>query len=302
VKRTLLVAAALLGAALLFWAIRAMFETATVDLASLAWRTPRRTALMRAREAAARKERRAYRIDQRTVPYDHVSPLLRRAVLVAEDDAFFSHGGLDWNEIRASARANLSRGRVVRGGSTITQQLAKNLYLGEERTAGRKLEEAALAIRIERTLTKRRIFELYLNLIEWGDGVFGAEAAARRWFGVSSSDLDPRQACLLAAVIVNPRRYSPLHPSRRIERRVAIIASRLRRAGVLGEEEYRVAVGLTPASRPGWLSRVFGGLFGGAPDTTVGVAADTTLDAAPAPEDSIAEDGVPADSLGVPGR
>src|SRR5262249_2138420 len=159
--------------------------------------------------------------------YSGISPMLRAAVLVAEDDKFFSHGGLDWKEIQASARTNLKRGRIVRGGSTITQQLAKNLYLGDARSVSRKIKEAMLAGRIENALPKRRILELYLNLIEWGDGIFGCEAAARRYFGVGANDLTPRQALLLAAVIINPRRFSVLTPGPRIEKRVRMIASRM---------------------------------------------------------------------------
>jgi monofunctional biosynthetic peptidoglycan transglycosylase len=222
------------------------YRAAGFQIAPLNRRAPARTAVMREREAEAARIGRKFRIDVRPVPYDRISPLLRRAVLVAEDDAFFSHDGLDWNEIRASARANLSRGRVVRGGSTITQQLAKNLFLGSARTLTRKLEEVFLAGRLERSLTKRRIFELYLNLIEWGDGIFGAEAAARHYFGVAASDLSPRQAVLLAAVIINPRRFSVLDPQRRIERRVKLIAGRLRRRGDLSEVDYRAVLALPP--------------------------------------------------------
>jgi monofunctional glycosyltransferase len=244
-------------------------------VAGLARQTPRFTSLMRARAAAAARAGQHYRVDQRWVSYDRISPTLRRAVLIAEDDAFFSHDGLDWNEMRAAARANLRRGRVVRGGSTITQQLAKNLYLGEERTLLRKLREILLARRLERALSKRRIFELYLNLIEWGDGIFGIEAAAHRHFGVSASDLSPRQAALLAAVIINPRRYSPVEPSRRIESRMRMILSRMRRRGFLSERDYRVAIGEAPPS-----FNPFEWLFGPRPSPT------------PEPE--------PADSLEAP--
>ncbi len=226
------------------------WDVARFDVASLAKRTPDRTALMRQREAEARRQGRRLALDVRTVPYERISPLLRRAVLVAEDDAFFRHGGFDWNEVRASARRNLGSGRVVRGGSTITQQLAKNLFLGSERSLTRKLREALLAVRLERALTKRRIFELYLNRIEWGPGIFGAEAAARRYFGVPASALSPRQAVRLAAVIINPVRYSPLTPSPRIERRVRIIAGRLRRRGDLDEAGYRDVLGLPPPEPP----------------------------------------------------
>jgi monofunctional biosynthetic peptidoglycan transglycosylase len=222
----------------------------------------------RAREAAAKG--RTARVDQRWVPYARVSPLLRHAILVAEDDAFFAHGGLDWDEIREAARRDLERRRVVRGGSTITQQLAKNVFLGDERTLWRKLTEAFLALRLERALGKRRIFELYLNLIEWGDGIYGAEAAARRYFGVPASDLNPREAVLLAAVIINPRRYSPLHPSRRIERRAKMIARRLARRGVLSAADLAQAIGEPP------VAIVPGG------DSAVAESVATPVDTAPA--------------------
>jgi monofunctional biosynthetic peptidoglycan transglycosylase len=248
--RWLLTAALLAVAAVVAMVAWAALRAAAVDVAALERTVPRRTAMMLRREAADRDAGRAPRTVQRWVPYERISPLLRRAVLVAEDDAFFQHGGLDWNEIRASARQDLERRRFTRGGSTLTQQLAKNLWLGPERTPWRKLEEVFLALRLERTLSKRRIFELYLNLIEWGDGVYGAEAAARRWFGVPASALDARQAVRLAAVIINPRRYSPVEPSRRIERRIRIIASRLRRRGALDEATWRDVVGAPPAPAP----------------------------------------------------
>ena len=216
------------------------------DVDRLARETPHTTALMRARAAEAKRAGRTWRPRQTWVPYGRISPLLRRAVLTAEDDAFFRHGGLDWNELKAAARRDLEERRVVRGGSTITQQLAKNLHLGDRRTVTRKLTEVFLALRMERALSKRRIFELYLNLIEWGDGVFGAEAAARHYFGVSAAELSPRQATLLAAVVINPRRYSVLAPSRRIERRVRMIAGRLHRRGAFDDAQYAAALGLPP--------------------------------------------------------
>ncbi len=226
--------------------VTSAIEVQRFDVASLARRTPDRTALMKQRIAEAAKKGRPYRVDVRTVSYERISPLLRRAVLIAEDDAFYSHDGLDWNEIRRSAKADWQKGRVVRGGSTITQQLAKNLYLGSERSLTRKLREAFLAVRMEKALSKRRIFELYLNRIEWGDGIFGAEAAARRYFGVSAAGLSPREAVLLAAVIINPIRFSVLAPDRRIERRVKIIASRMRRRGYLNESDYYAAIAQPP--------------------------------------------------------
>jgi len=221
----------------------------TIDVAFLARHNPGRTEVMRQREREARQAGRPYRESRHWVAYDAVSPHLRRAVLIAEDDAFFSHDGLDWNEIRASARKDLQTLRIARGGSTITQQLAKNLWLGTQRTPLRKLEEVVLALRLERSLSKKRIFELYLNVIEWGDGVYGADAAARRWFGTTAGALTARQSVRLAAVIINPRRYSPVEAPRRIERRARMIASRMRRRGELSESDWREVLGL-PATVP----------------------------------------------------
>lgn len=224
----------------------------TFPVAALATRVPARTALMRERQREARAAGRRFRADRRWVPYARIAPVLRRAVLVAEDDAFFAHGGLDWSELGAAAREDLKKRRIVRGGSTITQQLAKNLFLGDARTPFRKLTEMFLAFRLEGALTKRRIFELYLNTIEWGDGIYGVEAASRRYFHVEASDLNPRQAVLLAAVIINPHRYTPIHPGRRIERRARMIADRLHHRGRLDDEAWRIAIGAPPpiASEP----------------------------------------------------
>jgi monofunctional biosynthetic peptidoglycan transglycosylase len=286
-RRRILAAAgiALLLAAAL--ALPALLEGFRHPVAGLAARAPRRTALMLAREAEARRAGRTPRTRQSWVPYDRISPTLRRAVLIAEDDAFFSHGGLDWNEIGASARANWRARRIVRGGSTITQQLARNLFLGERRTLDRKLAEVVLAWRLERTLSKRRIFELYLNLIEWGDGVYGAEAAARSWYGVPAAQLGPREAAALAAVIINPRRYSPVAPSRRIEKRIRTIVNRMARRGFLTPDESDAALGRAPLPA--------------AADTTAPPTDTTGLDGTgvdPGPAEP--PDGRVADSLSLP--
>ena len=246
----LIVIAALgLGATLALLAVSGV-AASLPDVSSLAQRIPTRTALMRQRFAEARRAGRAPRLEQRWVPYAAISPLLRRAVLIAEDDAFFSHDGLDWNEIRASVKRDVEARRIVRGGSTITQQLARNLYLGQERTVTRKLREILLAGRIERALPKRRIFEIYLNVIEWGDGIYGVEAAAWHHFGVPASQLDARRSALLAAVIINPRRYDPVRPARRIERRARMILGRMLRRGFVSEVDYRAALGLPPPAIP----------------------------------------------------
>ncbi len=234
----------LLAGALLVAFVVAGVRVAGIDVGALATGDPGATAIMRQRAREAGEAGRAWHPQRHWVPYERISPHLRRAVLIAEDDAFYSHDGLDWNELQASARKDLAAGRIVRGGSTITQQLAKNLWLSTSRSPMRKLEELVLALRLEHTLGKKRIFELYLNVIEWGDGVFGAEAAARHWFHTSAAGLSARESVRLAAVIINPRRFSPVEPPRRIARRARIIATRMRRRGELSEGDWRGVLGL----------------------------------------------------------
>jgi len=245
-RRVLLGIAAAGVGLLTLLAVIAFARVANIDVHGLVRREPGRSALMREREREARSQGRPYHESRRWVPLERVASALRGAVLVAEDDKFFTHEGLDWNEIRRSAAKNLRSHRVVRGGSTITQQLAKNLWLGSARTPWRKFEEMILAIRLEQSLSKRRILELYLNTIEWGDGVYGIDAAARHWFGVGAGSLDADQAIRLAAVIINPRRFSPVEPDARIERRIRLIAERLRRRGAISDEEFRMTLGLPP--------------------------------------------------------
>ncbi|MEY4374450.1 MAG: hypothetical protein RL760_616 [Candidatus Eisenbacteria bacterium] len=237
----------MLAALVLFVAI-AFVRTATIDVRGLAKRDPGRSAIMRQREREARAKGRVPREAHRAVPLDRIAPTLRAAVLVAEDDKFFSHDGFDWAGIKAAARHDLRTHRFSSGGSTITQQLAKNLWLGTARTPWRKFEEMILAARLEQSLSKRRILELYLNTIEWGDGVYGIEAAARRWYGVGAGALSPSQSIRLAAVIINPRRFSPTDPNKRIQKRIRVIASRLRRRGAIDEAAYRTTLGLPPES------------------------------------------------------
>ena len=150
-----------------------------------------------------------------------------RAVLVAEDAGFWGHQGIDLEEIRASMEINWEQGDLLRGASTITQQLAKNLYLSPTRNPYRKVRELFIARRLEAELPKARILELYLNLIEWGDGIWGAEAASQRYFGTSASALSADQAALLAGAIINPRRYSPARPNARLRNRQQIILGRM---------------------------------------------------------------------------
>jgi len=197
------------------------------DVRSLAKDNPTSTAFMRIRENEARDEGKKFAIRQTWIPYGRISPLLRRAVIVTEDAAFYDHDGIDYNEIKASLEKNWEEGQFLRGGSTITQQLAKNLYLSPSRNPLRKLEELLIARRLEAALTKNRIFEIYLNVIEWGDGIFGCEAAARAYFNTSCSNLGYEQSALMAGAIINPRVHSPAHPTKRLLRRQQIILRRM---------------------------------------------------------------------------
>jgi monofunctional glycosyltransferase len=204
------------------------------DVRVLATTNPTTTAFIELRKREAEAAGRRLTIRQRWVPYTQISNNLRRAVVVTEDSAFFDHEGIDVKELRASLEANWEEGRFTRGGSTITQQLAKNLYLSPSRNPIRKLKELLITRRLEAALSKRRILEIYLNVIEWGDGIFGAEAASRAYFGKPASTLAPDEAALLAGAIINPREHSPARPTRRLLRRQEII---VRRMGIKPESQ-----------------------------------------------------------------
>jgi len=197
------------------------------DVRPLATSNPVTTAFIELRAAEAHAQGRIPRRDQRWVRYERISGNLKRAVLVAEDDAFWQHEGVDLDQIRESIERDLERGRMVRGGSTITQQLAKNLFLSPSRNPVRKLRELIIARRLEAELTKRRILEIYLNVVEWGDGIYGAEAAARAYFKKTASQLGPSESALLAGALVNPRTMMPGRPSPRLLRRQRLILARM---------------------------------------------------------------------------
>jgi monofunctional biosynthetic peptidoglycan transglycosylase len=216
-----------LAAAVASFAAIAYLYLSLPDVRGLRATNPETTAFMelRAREAVAagKKPRKV----QHWVPYDRISPYLKRAVLVSEDASFFSHEGIDFEEMQKSIEADLNKGKLARGGSTITQQLAKNLYLSPSKNPVRKIEEFLIARRLEAELSKRRILELYLNVIEWGDGIYGAEAAARTYFKTSAAALSPDESALLAASIINARRFSPAKPSKFLLQRQQLIRQRM---------------------------------------------------------------------------
>jgi len=193
------------------------------------WRDhpPRETAFMASRMSELREKNPKAEIRYRFVPYDRIATSLKRAMIAAEDSRFVEHEGFDWDGIQLALEKNQKKGRVVAGGSTITQQLAKNLFLTPSRSYWRKAEEAVITVMLEALLPKRRILELYLNVIEFGNGMFGAEAAARHYFGVSASQLSAEQAARLAAMAPNPRFYERNQGAPGLNRKIGIILARM---------------------------------------------------------------------------
>ena len=188
---------------------------------------PGSTAFMRARLEILQEDDPRARLRHQWVPYQRISVHLKRAVVAAEDAKFATHKGFDWEGIQKAYEKNLREGEIVAGGSTITQQLAKNLFFSGERAWWRKAQEAVVAVMLETVMSKRRILEIYLNVIEWGDGVFGAEAAARYHYGTTAAALSPEQAARLAAVVPSPRRYGPGSNTGYLQRRTQTILARM---------------------------------------------------------------------------
>lgn len=193
---------------------------------------PESTAFMRNRLEIMQEDNPKARLRQQWVPYQRISGHLKRAIVAAEDAKFVTHNGFDWDGIQKAYEKNLREGEIVAGGSTITQQLAKNLFFSGERAWWRKAQEAVVAVMIETVMSKRRILEIYLNVIEWGDGVFGVEAAARHHYGTSAAGLSAEQAARLAAVVPSPRRYGPASDTAYLQRRTQTILARMNGAQI----------------------------------------------------------------------
>ncbi len=196
------------------------------------WVNPTTTAFMEARLETMREENPRAKLSHKWVPYADISSNLKRALIAAEDAKFLDHDGFDWQAIQRAASKNLKRGRVVAGGSTISQQLSKNLFLSGRRTPWRKLQEAVITVMIETVMSKRRILEIYLNVIEWGNGVFGAEAAAWHYYRTRAGRLSAGQAARLAAMVPNPRYYDRVRSTPALEKKAEIIRSRMHLAPV----------------------------------------------------------------------
>jgi monofunctional glycosyltransferase len=207
------------------------FSLPSVSIEKLRTENVGMTALMVQRTEEAEESGKPFKIVQKWVPLSRMSRNIINAVIVAEDGTFFSHGGFDWYEMQESLERNLDEGRPVRGASTITQQLAKNLFLSTSKNPLRKFKEAVITLRLEENLSKMRILELYLNVIEWGSGIFGVEAAAQKYFGVTAGSLTREQAGRLAAVIPSPLKHTPNTDSRYVLRRSATVLRRMEARG-----------------------------------------------------------------------
>ena len=203
------------------------------DLSKLKKENPKKTALMEYREKEWKEEGKKVRMNQIWVPLSNISPYLLKAVLIGEDDKFWNHEGFDYEAIQKAIEKDIKAGRFKFGGSTISQQLARNLYLSLAKNPLRKMREAIITWRMERVLSKRRILELYLNVVEWGDGIFGVEAASKYYYGKPSSELTPQEAARLAAVLPNPRRYNPAGDQRYVVNRSNLIYSIMIQRGIV---------------------------------------------------------------------
>jgi monofunctional biosynthetic peptidoglycan transglycosylase len=193
---------------------------------------PTSTAFMRDRLELLREEKPGARLKHQWVDYKDISNHLKRAAMAAEDSRFLEHDGFDWDGIQKAYEKNLKKGRLVAGGSTISQQLAKNLFLSSQRTPWRKLQEAVITVMLETVMSKQRILEIYLNMIEWGNGVFGAEAAAKHYYGARARHLSSYQAARMAAMIPNPRYYDKHRSTRFLTRKTATIQARMYQVAV----------------------------------------------------------------------
>jgi len=232
--RFLLIALFLLAGAVLVYTSTAFYYD---DVAALKNKNPGKTSFMTTREFEwefkGLKNKKIYQV---WVPLANISPYATKAVLIAEDDKFWSHEGFDLEAMQKAIEKDIKLGKLKYGGSTISQQLAKNLFLSPSKNPLRKVKEAILTWRIENNLSKRRILEIYLNVAEWGDGIFGIEAASRHYYGKSAAELTPMEAARLAVVLPNPLKYNPTGTSKYVEKRAEIVYGIMVKRGIVIEE------------------------------------------------------------------
>lgn len=213
------------------------FHFVSPDVAALKTQNPQKTSFMKYREREWERGKKNHAIQQRWVSYGAISPYLVKAVLIGEDDKFWQHEGFDYEAMQKAIEKDIKAKKFKLGGSTISQQLVKNLYLSPSKNPLRKIREAIITWRLERALSKRRILELYLNVAEWGDrGIFGIEAAARYYYGKPAAALGPSESARLAAVLPNPRKYNPTGDQRYVEHRANLIYSIMVRRGIVVPE------------------------------------------------------------------
>ena len=221
----------------LFLSIFIIFQFVYPDVSELKKKNPGKTSFMTYREKEWEREGKKYRINQKWVPLRAISPYLVKAVLIGEDDKFWSHEGFDYEAMQKAVEKDIKAKKFKLGGSTISQQLAKNLYLSPSKNPVRKIREAIITWRMEKALSKKRILELYLNIAEWGDrGIFGIEAAARAYYGKSAAALNAEEAARLASVLPNPRKFNPLGNSRYVVHRSHLIYNIMVRRGIVVPE------------------------------------------------------------------
>jgi monofunctional glycosyltransferase len=206
------------------------------DISKWKKENPKKTAFMEYREKQWKEKGRGINLHQIWVPLSNISPYLIKAVLIAEDDKFWRHEGFDYEAIRKAIERDLKAKRLKFGGSTLSQQLARNLYLSPEKSLLRKMSEALITWRMEKVLSKRRILELYLNVVEWGEGIFGIEAASRHYYGKPSSQLTPVEATRLAAILPSPKRYNPLGDQSYVTTRANDIYNIMTQRGIIAPE------------------------------------------------------------------
>jgi monofunctional biosynthetic peptidoglycan transglycosylase len=254
------------------------------DVAALATNPPATTAFMERRKSELRAEGKLDTISYKWVPYARISPYLRRAVLVAEDDTFFEHDAVDVKGLQEAIEKDWAHKKLTHGGSTITQQLAKNLYLSPSRNPFRKVKEYFIARSLENHLTKKRILEIYINVVEMGERVYGAEAAAESYFHASAGSLSPSQAALLAGCLPNPRIMNPAKPNKRLRWRQRMVLSRMRRWGYLFEKEVLTEKKPSPAT----------------PVTETTATVDTALEQVPATDTATPEPATDTTSTSIP--
>lgn len=227
-------ALALLISALCIAALVLYFTLPKVS--SLALSNPTTTAFIELRRAEALQNGIDFQVGWKWVPLSKISPYIVNSLIYSEDNAFWTHGGIDWNSIIHALNIFWHQHRFITGGSTITQQVAKNLYLSPERSLLRKARQFLLAIELERHLNKERILEIYLNIIEWGDNIFGIEAASQYWFNCSASELTPNQAVNLALIVPSPHRRDPTNPPSTFNRAINQLLLMLAQDGIISDE------------------------------------------------------------------